>query len=165
MNYFVTIKPFLQFEKVHYYTFQVDGHEETEVGKFFSRFVDEPEHDADLVNIHDWLVDIGNKRGARPEYFRFEDSAEALPPPQRFLMEMPVRDLRLYCVRLSEEIVILANGGIKTAQKVQDCPDLLPKFRFVRQVAVRITEMIKSKEFRFSGKTIFDLDKIEIEMT
>jgi hypothetical protein len=164
VNYFVTIKPFLQFEKVHYYTFQVEGHEETEVGKFFTQFENDANLRYDILNMIAWLEEIGNQRGAKPGYFRFEDSAEALPPPQRFLLEMPVKDLRLYCVRLSEEIVILANGGIKTAQKVQDCPDLLPKFRFVRQAAIRITEMIRDKEFRFAGKTIFDLDNIEIEL-
>jgi hypothetical protein len=164
VNKFVTIKPFLAFEKVHYYTFQVKGHTETEVEKFFRKFANDQAYTPDLVNLHDWLVDIGSNRGAKPEYFRFEDSAEALPPPQRFLVEMPVKDLRLYCVRLSNEIVILANGGLKTAQKVQDCPDLLPKFRFVNQLANAITKMIQEKEFRFAGKTILDLEKIEFEI-
>ncbi len=164
MNSFVTIKPFKEFEKVAYYTFHIEGDIDSEADNFFSRLLKEVDYREDLVAIYDWLVEIGEKRGAKPKFFRFEDSAEALPPPAKFLAELPVKDLRLYCVRLTEEIVILANGGVKTAQKVQDCPDLLPKFRFVRQAAIRITEMIRDKEFRFSGKTIFDLQNIEIEL-
>lgn len=164
MNYFVTIKPFKEFEKVAYYTFQVEGFAETEAEKFFNRFESEADFSEDLDNLSQWLRRIGERTGAKPQFFRFEDSAEALPPPAKLLGELLVKDLRLYCVRLSDEIVILANGGVKTAQKVQDCPDLLPKFRFVRQAAIRITEMITGKEFRFSGKTIFDLDKLEIEL-
>ena len=166
VNYFVTIKSFREFEKVAYYTFQIEGDVETETEKFFERFENDAEFDEDLQNIAKWMIEIGDKRGAKPQFFRFEGSAEALPPPAMYLaeLEMPSNDLRLYCIRLSEEIVILANGGIKTAQKVQDSPDLQAKFRFVGQIALRITEMIKDKSFRFSGKTIFDLDKLEIEL-
>jgi len=135
-----------------------------EPDKFFARFENEPEWEEDLNNLVAWIEDIGRKRGAREFLFRFEESAQALPPREKFLAELPVRDLRLYCVRLSDEIVILANGGAKTSQKVADSPDLLAKFRFANLAAKRITEMIQNKEFRFTGKTISDLDKLEIEI-
>jgi hypothetical protein len=164
VNNFVSIKPFKTFEKVNYYTLQIEGATESETDKFFNRFEHETELEEDLNNLVAWLEEIGERRGAKSHLFRFEESAGALPPPQKFLAELPVNDLRLYCVRISDEIVILANGGVKTSQTVQDSLDLLPMFRFANQVAKRITEMIKYKELRYAGNTIIDCDKIEIEI-
>ncbi len=164
MNNFVTVKAFKHFEKVFFYAFQVEGEEETEPGKFFTRFENDVDLEEDLNNLVAWMEEIGEKRGAREFLFRFEESAQALPPRAKFLVKLPVRDLRLYCVRLSDEIVILANGGIKTSQKVADSPDLFANFRFANLVAKRITEMVQAKELRFAGKTIFDLEKLEIEI-
>ncbi len=164
MNNFVTIKAFKHFEKVFFYAFQVEGEAESEPDKFFSRFENELEFEEDLNNLVAWIEEIGDKRGAKEYLFRFEESAQAIPPRAKFLVELPIRDLRLYCVRLSDEIVILANGGIKTSQKVSDSPDLAEKFRFANKVAKQITAMIRDKEFHHEGKMIFDFEKLTIEL-
>ena len=75
---------------------------------------------------------IGNKYGAKQAFFnRQENKAVALPPKGTFA-EVKIQSnfpFRLYCYRINENIVILFNGGLKTAQKVADCPDLSMKFR------------------------------------
>ncbi|MCC6723275.1 MAG: hypothetical protein IT258_02105 [Saprospiraceae bacterium] len=164
MNNFVTIRLFKHFEKVNFYAFQIEGEEDTEPDKFFNRFENELEVAEDLNNLIAWIEEIGDKRGAKEYLFRFEESAQALPPSAKFLVELPVRDLRLYCVRLSDEIVILANGGLKTSQKVAESPDLMAKFRFANRVSKCISEMIKSGGFQFAGKEILNLDELEIEI-
>ncbi len=70
--------------------------------------------------------------------------------------------LRLYCVRLSEEIVILANGGLKTGRTVQDSPDLLAKFRFANKMAHQLLELIRSGELQLAGREIVNVEQIEL---
>ena len=111
-----------------------------------------------------WLVEIGNRRGAKARYFRQENAAEALPPPHRIMTELSVNqcNLRLYCIRLSEEIVILANGGLKTSQTVQDSPDIWPKFNFANKMAQQILKHLQAREIDMKGSTILNLGEIEL---
>jgi hypothetical protein len=46
--------------------------------------------------------------------------------------------LRLYCIRVSESIVILFNGGQKTAQTAQKSPDLITEFYDAQVFAKKI---------------------------
>lgn len=56
------------------------------------------------------------KTGALERYFRPEgkmnDSVVALP--------VTSSKLRLYCLRLSDKILVLGNGGVKTSQRYED---------------------------------------------
>jgi hypothetical protein len=76
--------------------------------------------------------------------------------------EVIVNELRLYCVCVTEKVVILANGGVKTSQKVQDSPDLLPHFRFVNEMSKQITVAIRDKDIKIEGKNILNLNDIEL---
>ena len=76
--------------------------------------------------------------------------------------EVIVNDLRLYCLRISDEVVILANGGIKTSQTVQDSPNLLPYFRFVNVMSKQIDELIKDSTLKLDGKNILNINEIEL---
>ena len=71
-------------------------------------------------------------------------------------------NLRLYCVCVSEQIVILANGGIKTSQKVQDSSEVLQHFRFANAMSKQISELIKDGDFVFRGKNIININEIEL---
>ena len=48
-------------------------------------------------------------------------------PPKRQHLDTPI-DLRLYCHWISHRIVLLYNGGIKTAANAQDCPNVSRHF-------------------------------------
>lgn len=164
MNNFVSILPFKTFRKVAYYTFWVEGRETSEADAFFSKFENVESLATDLDILVTWLSEIGERRGAKARYFRHENSAEALPPPRRIMAELSVDkcDLRLYCLRLSEEIVILANGGLKTSQNVRDSPDVWPKFNFANKMAQQILKQLQTGEIRLSGKRILDIEEIEL---
>lgn len=164
MNNFVEIRLFKTFQKVSYYTFWVEGREKSETDTFFAKFENDKSLARDLDVLVTWLVEIGNRRGAKARYFRQENAAEALPPPHRIMTELSVNqcNLRLYCIRLSEEIVILANGGLKTSQTVQDSPDIWPKFNFANKMAQQILKHLQAREIDMKGSTILNLGEIEL---
>ncbi|MBS9525842.1 hypothetical protein KI659_17610 [Litoribacter alkaliphilus] len=96
------------------------------------------------------LEEIGDYRGAKERYFRKEKAFEALPPKNKAVKELqleefePVENWRLYCLRLSDSIVILFNGDIKTANTAQECPNVSPFFyqaeKFTRLIDQAIQE-------------------------
>jgi hypothetical protein len=159
----VTLQLFKSFQKVNFYTFKFENDEFSETNKFFTKLETDDSVKDDLEHLAIWLSLIGQKYGAKMPFFRHEASAHALPPPMSMMIrEVIVNDLRLYCLRISDEIVILANGGIKKSQKVQDSPELISHFRFANVMSKQIDELIKEREIRFNGKFIFDLDEIEL---
>lgn len=159
MNNFVAIRPFKTFRKVRYYTFHIEGREQSESAAFFSTYETDESLADDLDMLVTWIQEIG-KRGARAHYFRKEDAAEALPPPARIMAELTVGycTLRLYCVRLSEQVVILANGGRKESQTVRDSPDVYPKFRFANKMA----QQLLKQSIHLDGNEISNLEDIEL---
>lgn len=92
---------------------------------------------------------IGNKYGAIDVFFdRDEDRAQALPPkPKRSLEEISQLGinfpLRLFCYRVTEQIVVLFNGSIKDVATVQENDDLLHKFRDAQIFAKRIDNALR----------------------
>ncbi len=160
---YITLQLFKSFSKVNFYTFKFEEDEQTETDKFFSKFEHNESVADDLNNLAGWLSLIGQKYGAKLNFFRHEASAQALPPPMsKMIQEVIVNDLRLYCVCVSEQIVILANGGIKTSQKVQDSSDILQYFRFANVMSKQINDLIKDGDFTFREKNIININKIEL---
>ena len=137
----------------------MEEEEWTETEKFYKRFMDDEIHKEEFDDILNWIEYIGDKEGAIPQLFRHEASAEALPPEKRamayrnMLIEIGY-NLRLYCLRINPEIVILLNGGIKESQKVEGSPDLLSKFRFANLVSKKVTEKLINRELWIKGKRL-----------
>jgi hypothetical protein len=93
---------------------------------------------------------ISNRYGASDDFFdRIENRAQALPPkPKRWVEE--IKDLginfplRLFCYRVSEQIVILFNGGIKDAPTVQESSHLRMRFYEAQAFVKKIEEALQS---------------------
>jgi len=89
---------------------------------------------------------IGNRYGATDDFFdRAESAAQALPPkPKKWIEE--IKDLginfplRLFCYRVTAQIVILFNGGIKDAGTAQESKQLSMKFYEAQTFAKKIEE-------------------------
>ena len=167
MKQYVNLRLFRDYRKVRYYTFQIEDHEESETLKFFSKIKALSEYTDELNELADWLFKIGNNYGALPFLFRFEDEAGALPPNFRSQRRIKIEkieqnDLRLYCIWISEEIVILANGGIKLSVVAQDSAELMPHLRFVKTMGKQINRLIADGDFRFMGKEIFNIENIDL---
>lgn len=120
-----TIELYKSFEKTIFYTIHEREVTFSETDKFFLRFKDNPKYIKDIEVIKYWIEKIGREYGAKDRHFRPERKAHAIPIPP------PKSDLRLYCFRVNEQIVILGNGGKKSSQKAQDSPDALPHFKLM----------------------------------
>lgn len=91
-----------------------DGSEESEFEKFLNEFKDNATYNKDFNVILLALSKIIDK-GALERFFRNEgrmnDNVKALA--------IDSRKLRLYCLRISDQILILGNGGVKASRTYQ----------------------------------------------
>ncbi|SDD69446.1 hypothetical protein [Niabella drilacis] len=93
---------------------------------------------------------IGNRYGAVDDFFdRLVNKAQELPPkPKRWVEE--IKDLginfplRLFCYRITEQIVVLFNGGIKESTTTQESKDLSMKFYEAQTFAKKIEEALQA---------------------
>lgn len=109
-----------------------------------------------LHEIKAFIKHIG-ENGASEDLFKREDSAERLPPYwYKFLDSDGETDfgLRLYCVRVSHEIVILLNGDRKTTKAVMNCANCYPYFKFAQRFANAFYDAKYFGDIEISGHDI-----------
>lgn len=101
------------------YTIQFLSESESEFEQFYNRFKDDVELNPDLMRIVGFIGKIAEE-GALERFFRPEgkmsDNVVALPVVQS--------KLRLYCLRLSDRILILGNGGVKNTKSYEESKEL-----------------------------------------
>ena len=150
-------------EKVTFYTVRWDDDKSiSETDKFFQRMSSIPEMKLYVQELSKLIIEvIGNTYGAQESFFnRFENRATALPPKGKIKISELELDyfgfpLRLYCLALSEELVILFNGGIKNARTIQESTDVISaKFYEANEFAKRIFEALNSKEIFIDGRLL-----------
>lgn len=133
-----------------FYTIRKDGAEESETDAFFLKFDQDPKYGAAARSLATFLLEImGDLEGAKKAYFRFEGAADGLPPEPRAVKQIALDfdgfPLRLYCMRLTEGLVILMNGGIKSSQSARESPDLRQKFDDANAFAKAIDKALRDK--------------------
>lgn len=110
---------FDQSEKCTVYSFQFINDEESEIEKFYAKFKGNATYNADFERIINVLVGMLD-RGALERFFRpegkYNDRVCALPVLKS--------KLRLYCLRLSDKILIVGNGGIKKTRTYDEDDEL-----------------------------------------
>lgn len=162
----VEIKKYKEFSKVTYYTVHLEGRESTEFDDFLKRMSNSL-HKNQLEEIVHFINQIGNEYGAKEEYFRHERLAEALPPKfHQFISSKPNEfGLRLYCLRLSEQIVVLLNGDMKTHQNPEKCNNCCNHFKRANAISHQINQAISpDKTLELSGHEILTDDFFQIEI-
>ena len=111
----ISLKTIEQNDNVGMFSICFDGNEESEFEKFLNEFKDNATYNKDFNVILLALSKIIDK-GALERLFRNEgkmnDSVKALA--------IDSRKLRLYCLRISDQILILGNGGVKTTRTYQE---------------------------------------------
>lgn len=111
----VSLKTIEQNDNIGMFSICFDGNEESEFEKFLKEFKDNATYNKDFNTILYALSKIIDK-GALERFFRNEgrmrDHVKALA--------IDSRKLRLYCLRISDQILILGNGGIKTTRTYQE---------------------------------------------
>ena len=117
-----TIELVEEHDAVNFYSIHLDEEELSELERFFEKFPVGCEYDDEIDIIIAWLDKIG-ENGALERYFRPEgrygDGVGVIPIDVG-------NKLRLYCLRISDKILVFGNGGIKDADSWQNSGTLAP---------------------------------------
>lgn len=151
-------------EKVTFYSVRWENAELCEMDRFLLRMEAIPEMKRPLEELINLILDvIGNTYGALDDFFnRFENHVTALPPKnnvkvRQLDLQYSGFPLRLYCLVLSEEVVVLFNGGIKNTRTVQESSDVITaKFYEANEFAKRILKALYAEDIYVAGRHILD---------
>ena len=136
-------------EKVSLYSisFEMDG--TTEFEKFVSEFEMNATYNRDYQRILAALQAI-LQMGALERFFRPEgtmrDNVQAIP--------VEGGKLRLYCLRLSDQIVILGNGGVKVTRTYEQDPKLYGYVLDLQRFERSLKESINKGYVRIQEKVL-----------
>lgn len=113
------LKTIEQNDNVSLFSICFEENSESEFEKFLAEFKDNATYNKDFNIILMALSKIIDK-GALKRFFRIEgkmnDNVAALA--------IDSRKLRLYCLRISDQILILGNGGVKNTRTYQESNEL-----------------------------------------
>lgn len=102
-------------DKCTIYTIQFSEESESKYEHFYTKFIEDAQLNKGLLRIVQILDKIADE-GALERFFRPEgkmrDSVVALPVLRS--------KLRLYCLRLSDRILVLGNGGVKNSRTYEE---------------------------------------------
>ena len=128
-----------EYENVNFYSIKMAGEELTEMEAFFEKFPEGCEYDNEIDVIISWIDQIA-ERGALERYFRpegrYSDGVGVIPIDVG-------NKLRLYCLRLSDKILVFGNGGVKDARTWQESKTLAPYVKLLIDTSRFISSRIK----------------------
>ena len=103
-----------------------------------------------LMDIVRRLKSLGNITGCTENFFKLD---EGLDPDDLVcaLYDVPEINLRLYCIRLSEHLTILGDGGPKTTRTWQEDKNLEREVHAMMNVSRIIRAKIKNGDLRISA--------------
>ena len=133
------------------YTVMVDlpgGAITTKLDQFFEKY-----RETCLTGIMDIarrLKSLGNITGCTENFFKLD---EGLEPDDLVcaLYDVPAINLRLYCIRLSDQITILGSGGPKTTRTWQEDKNLEKEVHAMMNVSRIIRAKIRNGDLRISA--------------
>ena len=147
--------------KCAFYSVRWEESEQNETDKFFNKYDSIAELKRSAKELLSFILDsIGEDHGAVDVLFnRFENEVSGLPNKGKVTIGeisflFPNFPLRLYVLRINNrpDLVILFNGGIKSAQTNQQSEDLNLKWIEACQFAKRIEVAIRDKEIIIDEK-------------
>jgi hypothetical protein len=141
--------------KCTFYTVRWEDADENETDKFFDKYDAIPGLKSSTQQLLSFILDsIGEDHGAIDALFnRFENEVTGLPNKGKTIVSgivflYPNFPLRLYALRINnrDDIVVLFNGGLKSAQTNQASKDLNLKWIEACRFARRIEEALRAGE-------------------
>ena len=137
-------------ENVNFYSIHLDGKELTELEDFFEKFPTGCDYDDEIDVIIAWMNRIADT-GALERYFRPEgrygDGVGVIPIDVG-------KKVRLYCLRLSDKILVFGNGGIKDTPTWQESESLAPYVKLLVDTSRFISSRIKDGSLVLVDKEI-----------
>ena len=135
-------------EEVTFYSVRLNKNELTEI-ELFDEY-EFPEHSKELEILYN-VIDEIKYRGAKSYYFKSEEGANALPRVSQQIINANKKDygLRLYCIRLTDNIVVLLNGNIKTKHNPEECPNVRRHFKNAIKIARKLDKLLREGEVNY----------------
>lgn len=148
-----------QSDKVSIYSISFSLDNKTEFERFMDKFESIASLNKDYQKIL-YAIQLILDRGALERYFRPEgkmsDSLCALP--------IESGKFRLYCLRISDEILILGNGGIKNTATYQEDNELLGYAVDLQKFDKLIKEELKTGSITIEEHELKGIDKRTFEI-
>lgn len=136
----------METEKVSMYSPKYDGENHNEFEKFL--LANHAQTNPQLKAFFDAILSVIEKigeTGAYERYFRPEGGNVKAVPTYITIprINKKVGKMRLYCLRLSDQMLILGNGAVTTAQKNEDDAVLLTIIGKLRDIEQHIRKILK----------------------
>jgi len=105
---------------------------------------------SEIKNILERLTTINKTTGARESFFKPNEGKPG--DLVCALFDVPNSNLRLYCIRFGNSLIILGGGGEKkkTIKAFQEVDKLKEENYILREISAQIAERIKEKDITFS---------------
>lgn len=136
-------------ERVSLYSPRFEGESYTEFEKFLLAFKDSHPRDIQVLVRR---IDLIKQTGAEDRHFRYEgsrsDRVMALPS------HIDTASLRLYCLNLSQKVLILGNGGIKATKTYEEDPHLHRCVQTLQKIDIEIKEREKQHIITIQGTNL-----------
>ncbi|MDH6357140.1 hypothetical protein [Parabacteroides sp. PF5-9] len=139
---------YLENENVNIYSIRTNG-EKLEIEKFLEKFPPGSKYEKD-INIILAAIKKIISNGALERYFRPEgaygDGIGAIP--------IEGNRLRLYCIRVSNSILVIGNGDVKQVKKWQECPILSQYVEQLKKLQEKLNQSLKDRTTTIMNKNI-----------
>lgn len=148
-----TLKTIEQNDNVSLYSICFDGCEESEFEKFLIAFKDNATLNKDFQTI---LFALGKiiDQGALERFFRIEGRMN----DNLCALSIDSRRLRLYCLRISDKILIVGNGGVKTTRTYQEDEILSGYVMDLQKFDTLLAEAQQNGNIRIENNVITGID-------
>ena len=145
---------FDQSENCTVYSIRFLSDEASEVEKFYVKFKESSVYNADFERIISVMMGMLDK-GALERFFRYEGKMSDRVVPLPVLKSK----LRLYCLRLSDKIIIAGNGGVKNTRTYGESDELRGYVLSLQQLDKLLRDGVKD------GTIVITENKIETDKT
>lgn len=134
--------------KASLYTVFIDDDTESLFDKFLIE--NSASRRSEILDLVSRLNTIGKETGAKYDFFKHKEGE--LGDGVCALYDIPDSNLRLYCIRYGNHLVILGGGGHKSKdiRTFQENEKLKDENYFLRWLSKAITEKMKEKEIRLT---------------
>lgn len=148
-----TLKTIEQNDNVSLYSICFDGCEESEFEKFLLAFKDNATLNKDFQTILFALSKIIDQ-GALERFFRIEGRMN----DNLCALSIDSRRLRLYCLRISDKILIVGNGGVKKTRTYQEDEVLSGYVMDLQKFDALLAEAQENGKIRIENNVITGID-------
>lgn len=112
---------------------------------------------AEVLNILGRIKNMADKSGAKETFFKPDESSDFRDEKVVAFYDIPDSNLRLFCIRLSEKLVIIGGGGHKSKSiiKWQQSRKLISEIHKVMAVSELLEKRMSHGNIRISADELF----------